>query len=440
MHSKFKELLSNIGDQLGAKLKHTEDSGLASSEREALINRAFQRAGMTVAAAAARTAHSAVSLSALLLSLTFAGTVCAQTDSYTVQRGDSLWSIAADLKTSPVCWREIWQNNLESIKNPHRIRPGQALKVLAFNSTGPDMACQRLPAKPTETISANITSDLTLKADKNYFIDAEVHVLSGVALRIEDGVTILLKNGAITSKTLNRAALVFNPGAKLDAKNVFFRAANSAGQLEKLADNGGVWFLGSLQQAAKDGVVSQPSGTPSSFSASLIAASYLGSHDANFVKSATDPTAHGDDLDALSVLGVGPTEWQIDRIHSEFSGDDGFDLTNSHIRVQAVSVFNPLEDGLNISSSRLEIGAKLNIDMKHRNIKDRDIFDLEVDNGPSYVVLHSGVEVNIRGIFGNEVKLNSKDLHQPDPCDCRYYRFKARTRSAKAGVFANKQD
>ncbi len=54
-------------------------------------------------------------------------------DSHIVQPGDTLWDISKLFLTSPWRWPELWGMNLDQIRNPHLIYPGQ---VLLLEKTG----------------------------------------------------------------------------------------------------------------------------------------------------------------------------------------------------------------------------------------------------------------------------------------------------------------
>ena len=47
---------------------------------------------------------------------------------YTVQEGDTLWDLSQKFSDTPWQWPEIWKENSQ-IANPHRIYPGQRIRL-----------------------------------------------------------------------------------------------------------------------------------------------------------------------------------------------------------------------------------------------------------------------------------------------------------------------
>jgi LysM domain len=83
-------------------------------------------------------------------------------DSYVVQRGDTLWDIAAMFLRDPWYWPEIWQINPQ-VENPHLIFPGDVLSLAYLDDGRPVIQLSRgnqgpTEAGPTERLSPRIRS------------------------------------------------------------------------------------------------------------------------------------------------------------------------------------------------------------------------------------------------------------------------------------------
>lgn len=279
-------------------------------------------------------------------------------------------------------------------------------------------------------VSSDITSSVTFSAGTIYVITAEVHVRKGVTLTIDDGVEVRIRNGRASGRLLTARALIFDAGSSLRAQNVVFQAADDANQPVAVANNGGVFFCGGTRTATKDNVSSQDlkrSRIGWSFVANSITANYLGRSDPR----GGDGDGHTrDDIDAVSVIGVVFQEWQVRSLTANHSGDDGFDLTNASIAMENVRVFAPVEDGLNLTTSLLQIktGGRLEIDMTGSTARDREIFDFEVDTGPAQISIAPGAAVEMSGYWDNSpgdlrIDVRSFDMPRPPLWTREWYAF-----------------
>ncbi len=83
-------------------------------------------------------------------------------DSHTVQRGDTLWGISGLFLKTPWRWPELWGMNLEQIRNPHLIYPGQVLVLEKIDGRARLRLAQGTGQVPTNTVklSPRVRSEL----------------------------------------------------------------------------------------------------------------------------------------------------------------------------------------------------------------------------------------------------------------------------------------
>ncbi|MBE7367374.1 LysM peptidoglycan-binding domain-containing protein [Ramlibacter pallidus] len=86
-------------------------------------------------------------------------------DSYTVKSGDTLWAISGMFLKSPWRWPELWGMNMEQVRNPHRIYPGQTLYLEKLNGLARLRMGPAGAGQPTETVRVSPRTRISSLAD-----------------------------------------------------------------------------------------------------------------------------------------------------------------------------------------------------------------------------------------------------------------------------------
>ena len=162
-------------------------------------------------------------------------------DNYTVQRGDTLWAISGLFLRSAWRWPELWGMNLDDIKNPNLIYPGQKLylekkdgraTLRTRQSLGDEMPMETVRLSP-RTRSEVVTSD-ALPTLKTHLIEpflAEPVIVdeNGLAMapRIvaaQEARVLLTRGDRAYARGQGDNVLVDEPGQKQKAYRIFRNA------------------------------------------------------------------------------------------------------------------------------------------------------------------------------------------------------------------------
>ncbi|MFT4241635.1 MAG: LysM domain-containing protein [Acidovorax sp.] len=98
-------------------------------------------------------------------------------DTYTVQRGDTLWGISGMYLKRPWRWPELWGMNLEAIRNPHLIFPGQTLYLdknggyARLRTTPPGAAADGQTVRVSPRTRTDSLADTALPTLKTHLIE-----------------------------------------------------------------------------------------------------------------------------------------------------------------------------------------------------------------------------------------------------------------------------
>jgi hypothetical protein len=123
-------------------------------------------------------------------------------DTYVVQKGDTLWDIAARFLNEPWLWPEIWQANPQ-VENPHLIYPGDVLS-LAYLGGRPTLVKKspQIRRSSDEAITSIPLSEIEPFLRKPRILDEETYKnlpyvvgLEEDRLRSADGQVAYVRNG-----------------------------------------------------------------------------------------------------------------------------------------------------------------------------------------------------------------------------------------------------
>lgn len=162
-------------------------------------------------------------------------------DSYTIERGNTLWAIAGLFLKSPWRWPELWGMNLNEIKNPHRIYPGQKLYLekrdgratLRATPSAPDAASPPTLRLSPRTRYETLSNDAlpTLKSHliepflaEPVIVDESEFLLAPRIVATQEGRVLLTRGDRAYARGQGNTTLKDEPDQKQKAYRVFRNA------------------------------------------------------------------------------------------------------------------------------------------------------------------------------------------------------------------------
>jgi len=165
-------------------------------------------------------------------------------DSHTVKAGDTLWGISGIFLTSPWRWPELWGMNLDEIKNPHRIYPGQVLYLVKANgratlSTRPGGAggepgtVKVSPRTRYESLSDNAIPPISLQSIESFLneaivIDEDTLSRAPRIVAAQEGRVLLSRGDRAYARAISAETPEAAPLTVADGRSVGLRAFRNA--------------------------------------------------------------------------------------------------------------------------------------------------------------------------------------------------------------------
>ena len=125
-------------------------------------------------------------------------------DTYTVQKGDTLWDISGRFLTKPWMWPELWRSNPQ-IENPHLIYPGDTLRLVYIEGQ-PALVVDRGDGSRTYKVSP--TSSTSSEQKLSPQIRATPLETAIPAINLNAIQAFLVQNRVVAPNTLDHAPYV----------------------------------------------------------------------------------------------------------------------------------------------------------------------------------------------------------------------------------------
>jgi hypothetical protein len=159
-------------------------------------------------------------------------------DSYTVKRGDTLWAISGLFLKSAWRWPELWGMNLDDIKNPHLIYPGQTLYLDQSNGratlrlrkdaggSAPTETIRLSPRTRYETLGSGALPTLKSHLIEPFLSEPVIVEEDGLSrapriVATQEGRVLLTRGDRAYARGEGDFTLLDDPGAKQKAYRVF---------------------------------------------------------------------------------------------------------------------------------------------------------------------------------------------------------------------------
>ncbi len=268
---------------------------------------------------------------------------------------------------------------------------------------------------PTQTISADITSNTTWHTSDVIYLSGFTHVTNGAELTIEPGCHIYGAPYDATSHTCG--VLIITKGSKIHAigtaaNPIIFSSAQPAGSRQN-GDWGGVMLCGKAP-VNKTSVAANPGETDQGYNVMKLEGFYtddvkrhFGGIDPNdnsgelkyvrieFAGVSLNPSVANSEINALTMGGVGRGT-MIDFVQCSFGGDDSFEWFGGSVDCKHLVAYRAIDDDFDTDmgySGRIQFGLA---------IKDPNISDYNLSGGES-----NGLECDNNDLAGYNANVPS---------------------------------